>query len=250
MEKYIVFYSLFLVIITYVWSSTVFKQYSASKNQFFKYKHPRFGENKIRYLFTPGKKLLNDNLLCIHGFGGNSDQWRRNTPVLSENGFNSYAIDLLGYGYSEKPSPKLYGVNEIYNFDTWTNQTIQFIEEVVRKPVFLVSNSVGGIAALKTAVERPDLVKGVVLIDISLRMLHVSKQAPIMRPFVSLLQKVLRETNIGKSFFKQVAQPNALKNILSQAYAERVDDEVVDIILKPGLEPGAAEVFLDFISYR
>jgi len=50
----------------------------------------------------------------------------------------------------------------------------------------------------------------------------------------------------------QVAQPKVLKKILSQAYADSttVGDEIVDIILKPGLEPGAAEVFLDFISYR
>jgi hypothetical protein len=41
-----------------------------------------------------------------------------------------------------------------------------------------------------------------------------------------------------------------LKNILNQAYAGSVTDEIVDIILKPGLEPGAADVFLDFISYR
>ena len=49
--------------------------------------------------------------------------------------------------------------------------------------------------------------------------------------------------------YTKVAKPDVIKTILSQAYAAPVDDEVVDIILKPGLEPGADEVFLDFISY-
>ncbi len=47
----------------------------------------------------------------------------------------------------------------------------------------------------------------------------------------------------------KIAKPRVIKNILSQAYAAPVDDEIVDVILKPGLEPGAADVFLDFISY-
>lgn len=146
----------------------------------------------------------------------------------------------------------MYKVNELYNFENWGDQTCQFIERVVKEPCVVVANSVGGVASLQAAVQRPDLIKGVVLIDISLRMLHVKKQAPIIRPFVSLIQTVLRETKVGKTFFAQVAQPKALRNVLSQAYADPkgVDDETVDIILQPGLQPGAAEVFLDFISYR
>lgn len=77
----------------------------------------------------------------------------------------------------------------------------------------------------------------------------MKKQSPILRPFVSTIQSGLRETFLGPFFFKQVAQQQVLKNILSEAYGEVVDDETVDVILKPGLEPGACEVFLDFISY-
>ena len=40
-------------------------------------------------------------------------------------------------------------------------------------------------------------------------------------------------------------------NILRECYADpsRVDDQLVDLILKPGLQPGAVDVFLDFICY-
>lgn len=43
----------------------------------------------------------------------------------------------------------------------------------------------------------------------------------------------------------------AVKSILQQCYGnpETVTDELVELILKPGLQPGAARVFLDFISY-
>lgn len=46
-----------------------------------------------------GKKTIKPAVICIHGFGGNADQFRKNLPVLSANGYDTYAIDLLGYGY-------------------------------------------------------------------------------------------------------------------------------------------------------
>ena len=160
-------------------------------------------------------------------------------------------MDLLGYGYSDKPSPKDYDCNELYNFENWADQTLSFIENVVKEPVVLVGNSVGGVVALEAAARQTDLVKGVILINISLRALHVKKQPPLQRPFVAALQTFLRETNIGNYFFNSVAKPNSIKNILGQAYGNPSDvtDEIVDVILSPGLTPGAADVFLDFISY-
>ena len=44
-------------------------------------------------------------VLLLHGFGGNCDHWRKNLPVLGLK-CRAYAIDLLGYGYSDKPSPR------------------------------------------------------------------------------------------------------------------------------------------------
>ena len=43
-------------------------------------------------------------MILVHGFGGNADHWRKNTPALGRRG-RVFAIDLLGYGYSDKPNP-------------------------------------------------------------------------------------------------------------------------------------------------
>ena len=39
----------------------------------------------------------------------------------------AYAIDLLGYGYSDKPTPSKSEPNQIYNFENWAGapQTIR-----------------------------------------------------------------------------------------------------------------------------
>ena len=115
----------------------------------------------------------------------------------------------------------------------------------------LVANSVGSVAVLQAAKDVPGRVKGVACLNPSLRMLHVDKQPALSRPFVSAFQTLLRETPLGGVFFGQIAQEKAVENVLKQAYHDpnTVDKTLVQNILRPALEPGALEVFLDFISY-
>ena len=67
---------------------------------------------------------------------------------------------------------------------------------------------------------------------------------------MKLLQNTLRTTDIGRKFFGNVAQERTVRNILKEAYGDpaAVTDELVECILKPGLQPGGGGV-LDFISY-
>ncbi|KXZ44026.1 hypothetical protein GPECTOR_75g750 [Gonium pectorale] len=190
-------------------------------------------------------------VLLVHGFGGNADHWRKNTPVLGAR-HRAFAIDLLGYGYSDKPNPRTAPPNTIYSFDNWGQQLCDFIEERIGSdPTFIICNSVGGLAGLQASITAPQLVAGVQCIDISLRGLHVKRQAPWQRPFVAAFQRFLKETDAGKAFFANVATERTVGNILRQAYGrkEAVTEELVSAILRPGLQPGAVDVFLDFISY-
>lgn len=53
-------------------------------------------------------------VLLVHGLFVNSDHWRKTILGLAEEGYNTYAIDLWGYGYSSKPpldSPEAKAVN-------------------------------------------------------------------------------------------------------------------------------------------
>ncbi|GFP94197.1 pheophytinase chloroplastic [Phtheirospermum japonicum] len=167
-------------------------------------------------------------LVLVHGFGANSDHWRKNLPVLAQS-HRVYAIDLIGYGYSDKPNPQNLQVKNFYTFETWASQLNDFCVEIVKGKAFFVCNSIG--------VMNPAICKGIIVLNISLRMLHIKKQ-----PW---------NTALGKFFFKVVATPESVRNILCQCYYDtsQVTDELVKIILEPGLDPGAADVFLEFICY-
>ncbi|KAL4422541.1 hypothetical protein ABPG75_008738 [Micractinium tetrahymenae] len=206
--------------------------------------------HRIRYQRS-GDDAAAPAVLCVHGFGASACHWRKNLPVLGQS-CRAYAIDLLGYGYSDKPDPRQQPVSAIYNFHTWSRQLRAFTKEVIGGgPATLTCSSVGGIAGLQAAIDEPALFSGVQVINISLRMLHISKQAPWQRPLVKALQDTLRTTALGPWFFGQIATKKGVKNVLQQCYGDpaAVTDELVDLILTPGLQPGAVDVFLDFISY-
>ncbi len=194
-------------------------------------------------------------LLLIHGFGASSDHWRKNLPVLAATN-RVYAIDLIGFGLSAKPpaGDTQSGDSIQYRFETWGEQLLDFCREVIGEPAFLVGNSIGCIAALQAAVVEPQQVRGVAMLNCSLRMLHERKQAALpwyRRTSSRWLQQVLANRAIGHFFFARIAKPKVVRKILLQAYGrpDAVTDELVDLLMQPAYQPGAADVFLAFISY-
>ncbi|KAK9699402.1 hypothetical protein RND81_08G171300 [Saponaria officinalis] len=189
-------------------------------------------------------------LVLIHGFGANSDHWRKNIRVLGKS-HRVYAIDLIGYGYSDKPNPRDFGDTPFYTFETWASQLNDFCMQVVQDKAFFICNSIGGLVGLQAAVMEPQICRGLLLLNISLRMLHIKKQPPLGKPLINAFQSVLRDTFLGKYFFRTVATSQSVRNIICQCYNDtsQVTDELVEKILLPWLQPGAVDVFLEFICY-
>lgn len=128
----------------------------------------------------------------------------------------------------------------------------QFIEEVVGDQAYVVCNSIGGIVGLQCAIDFPEKVRGVFLLNVSLRGLHYKNVGRNVRPFIESFQMLLWKTHLGDLFFSIVAREQSVRSVLRQAYCDpaAVTDELVQLILQPGLQPGAKRVFLDFVCYN
>ncbi|NEO99315.1 MAG: alpha/beta fold hydrolase [Symploca sp. SIO2E9] len=189
-------------------------------------------------------------IVMVHGFGASSGHWRKNLPVLGAN-CRCYALDLIGFGASAKPNPTI----EIeYTFETWGQQVADFCREVVGTPAFLVGNSIGCIVVMQTAVNYPELALGVAILNCSLRLFHDRKRAelPWYRSLgVPILQRLLGIKWVGQLFFSQLAKPKVVRKILLQAYRrpEAVTEELIDILMAPAADAGAADVFIAFTRY-
>jgi len=99
-------------------------------------------------------------IILIHGFTSNIYTWRFNTDELAK-GFSVYALDLPGFGYSEKPDKGDFD----YSIDGYADFIVSFMDAMGIRKAVLVGNSMGGGVALKTYLKHPKRVDKIVLVD-------------------------------------------------------------------------------------
>lgn len=97
-------------------------------------------------------------ILLLHGFDSSVLEFRRLLPRLAEQ-TQTWAVDLLGFGFTERPD------NLEISTVAIRQHLYQFWETAIRQPVILVGASMGGAAAIDFALAFPDMVEKLVLID-------------------------------------------------------------------------------------
>jgi pimeloyl-ACP methyl ester carboxylesterase len=200
----------------------------------------------------------------VHGFGASKGHWRHNLAPLSQ-AATVYAIDLLGFGNSSKPLSCLEGEPLLpgavrYGFDLWAEQVRDFCLEVIGInqgiELQLIGNSIGGVVALNAtrllqAIHQDP--QQVILIDCAQRELDLKRldtqpwPARLARP---LVMTVVRQRWIIQSLFQLLARPAFVRGVLQQAYpsGRNVDQELVDLLIRPSQQPGAMESFRGFVN--
>ena len=97
------------------------------------------------------------SVILIHGIGCYIEMWENNINVLSQN-HRVYAIDLAGFGYSNKPAVP-------YSFPYFTQFVVDFMKTLNIERASLIGNSMGGGISLQIAIQFPDKVDKLVLVD-------------------------------------------------------------------------------------
>jgi pimeloyl-ACP methyl ester carboxylesterase len=202
---------------------------------------------RIHYCYLrPRSPSSSPPLLFVHGFGAALGHWRNNLQVLSES-HPVYALDLLGFGRSQKA-----GAN--YNPAFFAELLADFCDTFLQRPAILVGNSLGSVISLLTAHRYGDRVKGLVLINLPDTSLlsrsslpspqsietHSRKAFPsfgdwIRYPLIFLLTSPL----VINPLLAIVRSPAILFNALRNAYADPrwVDEELKALIQEPTQDP-------------
>jgi pimeloyl-ACP methyl ester carboxylesterase len=176
-------------------------------------------------------------VILIHGFGGSIGHWRQNISEIAKH-HNVYAIDLLGFGASDKPEVP-------YSVELWVEQIYDFWKEYVNVPAVLVGNSIGSLVCLSTAAMYPEAVSGVAMISLP-DLSSPKESAPsFIRPFVSKLQSAIVSPWVLKPLFYFLRQPWVVRQWATMAYAckEAVTDELLEILVRPALEQDSVKAF-------
>ncbi|HZQ27744.1 MAG TPA: alpha/beta hydrolase [Acidimicrobiales bacterium] len=94
-------------------------------------------------------------VVLLHGWPEFWWSWRHQIPVLAEAGFRVVAVDLPGYGRSDKP-------DTIYD-EHWVNQCIAgLVEELGASRAVVAGHDWGGLLAWPFARRYPELTAGVI----------------------------------------------------------------------------------------
>jgi pimeloyl-ACP methyl ester carboxylesterase len=176
-------------------------------------------------------------LLLLHGFGASIGHWRYNLNELGQY-HTVYALDLLGFGASEKPIAT-------YNINLWVEQVYEFWRSLIGQPVVLVGNSIGSLVCLAAASAYPEMVGGIVML--SLPDLSVEQEAmpPFLRPVVASIKGLLLSPILLKTLFPLIRCSSFVRAWASIAYAKptAVTEELVEILVEPAHDRGSAGAF-------
>ncbi|MEO0839934.1 MAG: alpha/beta fold hydrolase [Cyanobacteria bacterium J06643_5] len=213
--------------------------------------------HNVYYVKAGEKRSQRPPLLLVHGFGASTDHWRKNIAELL-NDFEVYAIDLLGFGRSQKPKIQ-------YGGDLWRDQLNDFIAEVIGEKAVLVGNSLGGYASLCVAAQRPESAAGLVLLNSAGPFTQdqpktepEALQSEIEPPLNEKLQKIFGD--FVKAIFKlplarfilfqYIRQPWVIRQTLEKVYLDKsaITDQLIEEIRRPSGDKGAFDVFCSVFS--
>ncbi|KAL8228992.1 hypothetical protein R6Q57_013892 [Mikania cordata] len=100
-------------------------------------------------------------LVLLHGFDSSCLEWRYTLPLLEQAGFETWAIDILGWGFSNLENLPL------CNVESKRDHLFQFWKSYIRRPMLLVGPSLGAAVAIDFTINHPEAVDKLILIDAS-----------------------------------------------------------------------------------
>ncbi len=98
-------------------------------------------------------------IVALHGFPRNRKVWSKITPLLTP-GFSFVAPDRRGYGDSDRPADPA-----VYDNASMVRDVAELVDQLGIKEFLLIGHDKGAPTAQRLAMNHPDRVKGLVMLD-------------------------------------------------------------------------------------
>jgi pimeloyl-ACP methyl ester carboxylesterase len=182
---------------------------------------------RIRYVDTGRGPAV----VLVHGLAASIYSWRHTILPVAQAGFRVIAFDNRGFGFSDKPS-------QGYTNEAFVGILYGLLDSLRIEQAVLVGHSMGGAIAAQAALERPERVRGLVLVD--------AAGLGVRWPFM------LRAAHwpIVGALFDHLRGRAATGGILKALYADpsRVTRQDVDQYYAPLAEPGFGHALRGVLS--
>jgi pimeloyl-ACP methyl ester carboxylesterase len=181
-------------------------------------------ELKIRYLESDkNDSETRQHLLFIHGLGSSADRWLDIPDALSLY-FHTVAIDLPGFGGSDKPS------DMNYTIEAFSDIVREFIDKIKipeedrgnnkARTTTLVGHSLGGYVASRiAATDNSNFLNKLVLVDSSG---NLEEPTPLLDEYLDAAINPSKE-KVRKVFEQMVANPLLVSDVLVHGFIDRIN---------------------------
>lgn len=204
-------------------------------------------EGEKNVYFWRGRRLVYTSrgagrpLILVHGIhaAASSYEWRRNFERLGAH-FRVHAIDLLGFGQSDRPAAD-------YTADTYVSLLSDFLRDVMTEPASIVASSLSCAYAVEVAYRAPQRLDRLVLVCPT----GIGRLDSQPGPFDALLQGALSAPVIGESLYNVLVSEASIRYYLrNQVFAdpELVDDALVRQMYATSHKTGARYAPAAFLS--
>ena len=189
-------------------------------------------------------------LVLLHGFAASVHSWREVMGPLAEVG-TVIAFDRPGFGLTSRPLPGEWTGENPYSIEAQADITVALLDEFGVGRAVLVGNSAGGTVALVTALQRPERVQALVLVDPSVyagggtaSWMRPFLRTPQMRRLGPLLARAIRNRaeDFGRSAWHDPSAipPEFWEGYLKPLRARNWDRALWEVTLAGG-DPGVRE---------
>ena len=103
----------------------------------------------------------NQPVIILHGIFGVSDNWVTYGKRISQEGFEVFIIDQRNHGQSPH--------SDVFNYLALTEDLFDFIDEHEIEDPIILGHSMGGKVAMRFALENPQMLSKLIVVDISLK---------------------------------------------------------------------------------
>jgi pimeloyl-ACP methyl ester carboxylesterase len=100
----------------------------------------------------------NPTIILLHGYSSSTHTWRETAPRLANKGFHVIAVDMVGFGYSDKPAWFDYTIT------SQARMISRFMDRLGIGRATLAGSSYGGTVAATITLDYPERVEKLILI--------------------------------------------------------------------------------------
>lgn len=172
------------------------------------------------------------DVVLIHGLGATKASFLDTAAALARHGYRVHAIDLPGFGSSEKP------LLAPYDAAWFSGHVVRLLNALGIERAHLVGNSMGGRIAIETGLRAPERVRSLTLLCPAVAFVRRDfwPLVKVLRPELGLLPHGLRRSVVARQVWELFADEDALD--------PAVADVVVDEFRRAYASPAARAAFL------